>query len=293
MTAGADEDEGLMRSVQRRFFVVVLGLLLSVQLASAKTQGQIVSPDYDSSATATIRPLYSGYLEQNRGLQVQAAAIGKIEIVRFLIGGNCPPDGCYTTVVTEQPDGKYRQIFALKTRSVTYYHGTGAFPVLRVNGMDWDYTFANGYIADIKSAGEAFVPTLRPQGQTADEIGKALSSSGWPNGVLPLVHEVQPGAEAPTTLLVIPDMTTTLGQQDCAAGSCHVWFLVYVNGSWKASTGTTGTGLLAVLPPDAQGIVRIGVAETAGFFTFSWSVQDSRWEQTGSTFSAVPRQNSQ
>jgi hypothetical protein len=259
--------------------------------ASAALHRPLVQPDFTASAAGAVTPLYSSYLKQNPDLQVTADSVGRVTIVRFLVGGSCPAAGCYTTVVTLLPNGNYRQIFAMQTPSIAYYATQGPFPTLRAKGLDWDYVAMYGYTADLKSAGQAFVPTQRPEGSTSTDIEKALSTSGWPRDLPPLVQEIQPGGGAPTTLMVIPDMTTKPGQLDCAADACHIWFLIYSQGQWVASNGTTGTGLLAVLPADPDGASRIGVAKPAGFQTYSWSASDNRWELTGSTFSKVQGSN--
>jgi hypothetical protein len=276
-----------------RYLSIAVAALCSNTIAAAVPAGQLETPSYSAAAAISVRSLYSNFLSHNSALTVQAAQIGAITIVRFLENGACPSAGCYTTALRANPQGGFTQVLVLRAPEIQYYKGKGSYPVLRVNGIDWDYTFHSGYIADLKSAGEAFTATLRPQGTTAQDIDAALSASGWPKNLPPLIHEVQPGGGAPTTLLVAPDETTTAGEADCAQDACHIWFLVYQKGAWTASTGTTGTGLLAVLPPDQAGVARIGVGEDQGFFTFSWDTALSRWVETGSTFSKVPAQGAQ
>ena len=276
-----------------RCLSIAVATLCSSTLAAAKPAGQLEKPSYSAAAAISVRSLYSNFLGQHPDLTVQAAQIGAITIVRFLDNGACPDGGCYTTALRANPQGGFTQVLVLRAPEIQYYKSKGQYPVLRVNGIDWDYTYHSGYIADLKSAGQAFTATLRPQGATAQQIEAALSASGWPENLPPLIHEVQPGGGAPTTLLVEPDETTTAGQADCAQDVCHIWFLVYQDGAWKASTGTTGTGLLAVLPADQAGVGRIGVGEDQGFFTFSWEPDPGRWVETGSTFSKVPPQGAQ
>jgi hypothetical protein len=266
---------------------IFAGLLATGFAAEAAPQGRLTTPSFSVSGAAAVSSLYSNYIAANPGMQAEGFAVGRVEIVSFSIDGSCPSDGCYTTVVVQTPNGGYRQVLSLKTDKIQYYAGDRPYPILHVNGLDWYYTAMNGYIADLKSAGAAFVPTGRPVGRTKDQIDSALKTSGWPQGVPELVQEITPGGNAPTTLLVIPDQTTPAGQADCAANNCHVWFLVYQSGRWVASTGTVGTGLLAQLPPDQNGVQQIGVGEIEGFNTYSWSRSDRRWEKSASTFSTV------
>jgi hypothetical protein len=266
---------------------VFAGIFTAGFSAEAAPQGKLVTPDFTASGAAAVSSLYENYINANPGMMAEGVAVGRAEIVRFSIDGSCPQGGCYTTVVTQTSNGGYRQVFSLKTDKVQYYSGDRPYPILHVNGIDWYFTELSGYVADLKSVGSAFVPSGRPAGRTKTQIDAALESSGWPMNVPEVVQEVTPGGGAPTTLLAIPDQTTTAGQADCAANSCHIWFLVYRHGRWVSSTGTVGTGLLAQLPPDQNGAIQIGVGETEGFNTYSWSTSDGRWEKTASTFSAV------
>ena len=268
-------------------FIFFVGSLAAASGAEAATHGRLATPDFTVSGAASVAPLYSNYTSVNPGMEAEGFQVGRVTIVRFVLAGSCPEEGCYTTVVTQAPNGGMRQVFSLKTSKVQYYAGYGPYPTLRVNGLDWSFTATYGYIADLKSAGSAFVPTGRPKGRTERQVDAALQDSGWPQGVPALVQEVTPGGGAPTTLMVIPDQSTPAGQEDCAASSCHVWFLIYKAGRWVASTGTVGTSLLALLPPDQNGVQQIGVGELQGFNTYSWKPSDERWEKTASTFSAV------
>jgi len=282
-----------MKKSLSRFLIFILASLGGAGVSAAAPVGRPLTPAYSQSAAAAVAPLYQNYLQQHPGLQIEAAQIGNITIIRFLVNGACSDDGCYTTALAANAQGGFRQVLVLRAPQVQYFPSKSPYPVLRINGIDWAYTFHSGYIADLKSAGDAFTATLRPKGATAQEINAALSASGWPANLPYLIHEVTPGGNAPATLLVAPDLTSPAGQQDCAADLCHLWFLVYRDGAWSASIGTTGTGLFAVLPADHSGVSRIGVGEQEGFNVYSWAAKEGAWKETGSTFANLSQPGAQ
>lgn len=230
----------------------------------------------DKPLSAKVAKAYSSFLANNHGATVTAARVGDVVVVRFDGQGVCTNGKCFTTALVGFP-AKPKQVLAVRAKTVSYIPG-GQMPALVINGVEWDFSGVSGYVANLKTAGVAFVPNLQPHGKTLKDVASALHASGWPKGVPVLIREVKGlGHGAPVTLSAMPDLRSQAAQSTCGIGHCPVALLVPHDHGWEVSAITRGTGLMAVLRASYKGRHEIGIGQMSGYEAFGWSGRMKRW----------------
>lgn len=261
-----------------------IGMLVAVMISGAVAQAATATSLPESkSATIQVEKMYSRFMRENPHTSVSASQVGSIVVAQFHGSNVCHHGKCFTTVVTGL-SGQPRQVLAVRA-GVVKYIGGGKLPALVIDGVEWDYAGAQGYVASVRSAGKVFVPRLVPHGATFEAVRAALSAGGWPAGVPPLIQPLRSlGGEAPETLAVMPNMTNAAAQSVCAQGRCPLAFLIPQGKGWKVSALARGTGLMAVLRRSHKGAHEIGVGQMAGFEAFGWSSAYKKWLPAYTTY---------
>lgn len=249
-----------------RRLVLLLGIGAAVTTATAQASQR---PIKFHDADAGTRAMYSTFLSQHHGMNIKEAKTGGLTIVRFGGKGFCPGGACYTTAVIPSGHGGDVQVFARRVKAIATGSAENGFPSLWADGVKWSFVPPIGYVGDLKSAGQAFVPNLVLHAGSREQVWTELGATGWPASVAFMAKEITPVA-APPTLVIVPDMTTHSGQEACASGNCPVYFMTPDGKRWVTTGKTSGTGLLAALPSLSKPSA-IGVARQNGFVVFSWN----------------------